>query len=102
MEQDLLKKRDFPDPEGIDSAVRNLLGVKVINRIQESHELTDFRIYASMTIQKKRPQIPHHVLRSHLRAPLPCLHTILCFPTIVWTSSSILMVAIKVVPERCL
>jgi len=102
MEHDLLKRRDFPDPEGIDSGVRNLLGAKVINRIQESHGLTDFRIFASMTVQNKRPQIPNHVIRSHLHAPFPCLHTTLCVPTIFKTSSSILMVAIKVVPEMCL
>lgn len=75
------KKSDFPDPEGIYSGVRNLLGAKVWKGMQEPHDLKDFRILASMTTKKKGPQIPSHVTRSHLYAPLHCLHKILCFPT---------------------
>lgn len=99
MERDPLNKNDFPDLKGICSGVRTLLGAK---GVQKSHDLEDIRILASMTIRKRWSQIPNHVIRSHLCAPLHCLHTILCFPTIFWTSSSILMVGIKAVPESWL
>lgn len=67
----------FPNnPEDISSEVRNLLGAKLRKGIQEPHHLKDFRILAQWP-PKIPPQIPSHITRSHLCAPLHCLYSIL-------------------------